>query len=77
MQRLGKEQLHKLDGLKTHCNYLSNQPHNVLRIIIAIGVVGTAAALVGADLILIDDPIERGAIAQPILKHFGWNSTQS
>jgi hypothetical protein len=69
--------LHKLDRLKTHCNYLSNQPRNVLRIICAVGVVGDAAAFVGADLVLVDDPVERGAIAQPILKYFGRNSTQS
>ena len=51
-------------------HYLTNQPHDVLRIIRAVGIVGDAAAFVGADLILIDDPFERGAIAQPILKHF-------
>jgi hypothetical protein len=28
-------------------------------------------------LILVDDPFERGAIAQPIIKHFRRNSTQS
>ena len=32
---------------------------------------------VAADLILVDNPVERGAIAQPILKHFRENFTQS
>ena len=41
-----------------------------MRIVGAVGVVGDAAAFVGADLILVDDPFERGAIAQPILKGF-------
>jgi hypothetical protein len=49
----------------------------VFGIVGAVGVVGDAAAFVGADLILVDDPVERGAIAQPLLKHFGRNSTQS
>jgi hypothetical protein len=35
----------------------------MLRIISAIGVVDDAAAFVGGDLILVDDPIQRGAIA--------------
>jgi hypothetical protein len=55
---------------------LADKSHNVLRIICAVGVVGDAAAFVGADLILVDDPVERGPIAQPILKYFGRNSTQ-
>lgn len=35
-----------------------------------------SVGVVGADLVLVDDPFERGAIAQPVFKHFGRNSTQ-
>jgi len=38
-------------------------------------VVGDAAEFIGAHLILVDDPIECGAIAQPILKHLGRDPT--
>ena len=53
---------------------MPDEPNDVLRIFAAVGVVGDAAAFVGADLVLIDDPFERGAIAQAILKHFGRRS---
>jgi hypothetical protein len=56
---------------------LCNQPLDVLRIVGAVGVVSDSAASVGADLILVDYPFERGTIAQAIFKDFGRNATQS
>jgi hypothetical protein len=36
-----------------------------------VGVAGDAAALIGADLVLVDDPIERAAVAEAIVEDGG------
>ena len=37
----------------------------------AVGVVGDAAAFVGGDLVLVDDPFKSGAIAKAVFVGFG------
>jgi hypothetical protein len=56
---------------RTHRYSLADQTGNILRIVFAIRVVRYAAALVGGDLILIDDPFEGGAIAEAVFISFG------
>jgi len=41
-----------------------------LRVFGAIGVAGDAAAFVGGDLILVDDPFEGGAVAEAVVLGF-------
>ena len=70
------ERVYEFDGLKADRDHLPDQADNVLWIG-AIRMVGDTAAVVGADLILVDDPVERRSIAQPIFKDLGGYSTQS
>ena len=44
--------------LHAHCYNLLDQANDVRWIVVAVGIVGDAAAFVGADLILVDNPIE-------------------
>jgi hypothetical protein len=53
-----------LDRFQADTDDLPNQAKNVRRIIRSIRIIGDAAALVRRDLVLIDDPFERGAIAE-------------
>src|SRR3712207_8059041 len=40
------------------------------------GVRGDAAALVGADLVLVDDPFQRAAVAQAIVERLGRDAAE-
>lgn len=44
--------------LHTHRHHLLDQADDVRWIVVAVGIVGNAAAFVGADLILVDNPVE-------------------
>ena len=55
---------YNLYRLQTHADHLAEQAHDVLRVVGAVGVVDDAAAFVGFDAVLIDDPFEGGAVAQ-------------
>ena len=56
--REGWQALHDLHRLQADRGHLADQAHDVLRVIGAIGIVDDAAALVGADLVLIDNPVQ-------------------
>jgi hypothetical protein len=51
-----REVFNDLSGFETDGDDLPYQTQNILRVIVPIGIVGDAAAFVGGDLILIDDP---------------------
>src|SRR5262249_10961589 len=69
--------LHQSHRLYAHCHHPTNQPHDVLFVVGAIRVTGDAAALIGADLILVDHPLQRGSVAQAILEALRWNVGES
>jgi hypothetical protein len=50
---------------------LAHEADDVFFIIGVVGVAGDAAAFVGADLILVDDPIESAAVAEAVVEDFG------
>lgn len=52
---------------------MADKADDVFFIIRVVGVAGDAAAFVGADLVLVDDPIEGAAIAEAVVEDFGWN----
>jgi len=43
----------------------------VLRVVGAVGVVDDAAAFVGSDAVLVDDPFEGGAVAEAVVEGCG------
>jgi hypothetical protein len=49
---------------------LPDETDDVLRIVIAIWIACNAGAVVGADLVLVDDPVEGGAVAEAIVEDF-------
>src|SRR5687768_3614922 len=63
-----RQRLYQLDRLDTHHHHLPDQPHDVLFIIGAIWVTRNAAAFVGTDLVLVDHPFQRRAVAQAIVE---------
>jgi hypothetical protein len=65
---------HNLHRLHTYRYHLFNQAHNVFRIIGPVGVIGDAAAFVGFDAVLVNNPIESRAVAEAIFKDFGGNA---
>ena len=50
---------------------LSDQAHDVFWVVGAVGIVGDATALVGRDLILVDDLFQRRAVAEAVFVSFG------
>ena len=65
------QSLHNRHRLHAHPHHPLDQIDNITFVVaVAVGVAGDAAALVGADLILIDHPIQRGTVAEPILEGF-------
>ena len=47
-----------------------------LRVVLAVGVVDDAGAFVGGDLVLVDDPLERGAIAEAVVEGGGRDAVE-
>jgi hypothetical protein len=58
-------------GFQADADDLADQADDVLGIVVAVGVAGDAAALVGADLVLIDDPFQGTAVAQAVFQGGG------
>lgn len=52
---------------------LADEAEDVLGIVVAVGVVGDAGALVGGELVLVNDPFEGGAIAEAVFVGFRRN----
>ena len=67
---------HDVHGCQADGNDLTDKAHDVLRIVGAIGIVDDAAALVGRDLILVDDPLQRRAVAEAVFVSLGRDAAQ-
>jgi hypothetical protein len=55
---------------------LADEADDVLGVVFAVGVVDDAGALVGRELVLVDDPFERGAVAEAIFGDLGRGAAQ-
>src|SRR6266851_780416 len=68
---------HDAHGFQTDAHDLADEAHDVLLIVRAIGIGADAAALVLADLILVDHPVQGAAVAEAVLKRFRRNARES
>ena len=59
-----REILDDLDRLYADANYLADEADDVLGVVGSVGVGRDAAALVGAHLILVDDPFQGAAVPE-------------
>ncbi len=60
-----------LHRFHAHGHNLLDEADDVHGVVIAVGVVGDAGTLVGADLVLVDDPVECGAVAELVVINVG------
>jgi hypothetical protein len=67
----GGQSVHDFHRFDAHADDLADEADDVLFIVGVIGVAGDAATLVGADLVLVDDPIEGAAIAEAVVEDLG------
>lgn len=58
-------------GFEANADDLADEADDVFFIIGVVGVAGDAAAFVGADLVLVDDPIEGAVVAEAVLEDRG------
>ncbi len=65
------EGVHHLDRFHADADDLADEADDVLFIVGIVGVAGDAAAFVGADLVLVDDPFEPAAVAETVVEDFG------
>ena len=72
-----RQRSHNFHRFQTHRNDLPDQPHDIFRVVGAVRVVGDAAALVGRDLVLIDHPLQRRAVAEAVFVGFGRDAAES
>ncbi len=63
-----RQLLHQFHRLDTHRHHFPYQSYNILLIVLSVGVAYNAAASIGTHLILVDDPFESGAIAEPVVE---------
>ena len=63
-----RQRLHDLYGFQAQADDFADQAHDVLGVVGAVGVVDDAAALVGLDAVLVDDPVEGGAVAEAVVE---------
>ena len=47
---------------------LADEAEDVLGVVVSVGVVDDVGALVGGDLVLVDDPFEGGAVAEAVVE---------
>lgn len=59
-----------LDGFEADSDDLTDEAENIFAIVLAIWIIGDAAAFVGGDLVLVDDPFEGGAVAKTVIVGF-------
>src|SRR5262245_27719553 len=71
------QRLHQLYRLHAHRYHPTHQPHDVLLVVGTVGIAGDTAALVGAGLVLVDDPLQRRAVAQAVLEALRWDAHES
>ena len=68
---LGGKAVHDSHGFDADADDLADEADDVFLIIGVVGVAGDAAAFVGADLVLVDDPIEGAAVAEAVVEDLG------
>ena len=73
---ISRQRVNDGHGFYADADDLAYQPHDVFGIVFAIGVGGDAATFAGGDLVLVDDPVEGGAVAEAIMKSFGWDASE-
>ena len=61
---VGWQLVYDLDRVETDGDDLAWQAHDVLGVVVAVGVRRDAAAFVGADLVLADDPFQREKVGE-------------
>ena len=64
------ELVNELHRLEADGNHFANEPYNVLRVVSTVRIIDNATTLIGLNLVLVNDPVERRTIAKPILKCF-------
>ena len=57
---------YNLHRFQANADYFGEEAEDVLRVVGAVGVVGDAAAFVGLDAVLVDDPFEGRAVAAAV-----------
>jgi hypothetical protein len=68
---LGGKRLYDFHRFHTDADDLADEADDVFLIIRVVWVAGNAAAFVGGDLILVDDPIEGAAVAEAVVEDLG------
>jgi len=63
--------LDEFDGFEADADDLADEADDVFVVVFAVGVGLDAGAFVFADLVLVDDPLEGGAVAETVLEDFG------
>ena len=58
--------LHDADGFEADGDDFADEADDVFGVVVAIGIGGDAAAFVGLDLVLVDDPFEGAAVAEAV-----------
>ncbi len=58
-----RQVVYNFDGFQADGDDLLDEAQDIGFVVEVVGVVGDAAACVGADAVLVDDPIEGGAVA--------------
>jgi|SRR5579862_599718 len=71
-----RKRIHNCHGFHTHTHNLPNEADDVVGVVFAVGVGFDAAAFVFGDLVLVDDPIDGGAVAEAVEEDFGGMPTR-
>ena len=71
-----RQSFHYLPRLQAHCDDLAEEADDVFGVVGAVGVVGDAAAFVGAHLVLVNHPFEGGTVAETVLIRLGQDAVQ-
>ena len=66
-----RQTFHHLHRFQTHGDDLTEEAGDVFGVVGAVGVVGDAAAFVGAHLVLVNHPFEGGTVAETVFKVLG------
>lgn len=70
------ERRHDAHRLDAHGDDLADEADDVLRVVGAVGIAGDAAAGVGGDAVLVEHPIERGAVAEAVVERLRRHARQ-
>ena len=71
VRRQGTDDLHCLD---TNGDDLSDEPQDVILIVAPVRIAFDAGARIARDAILVDNPVQRRTVAEPVIEDLGRNS---